>query len=158
MTGGWNGCTDRLLFLHGHLGVPVPCLHQIFQQCIENCALYTVKMLMSSPRCRSKRNFSPNYLVSHNALSIPSPAAFREVIDSGELDQGGEDKGVADSDEPVHGSGVGYLGKGVPCTYTQCGHSEDGGNTWKQTISYEHLFVSVHLWFIRKHLLSIKHL
>ncbi len=77
--------------------------------------------------------FSPHYLVSHNTLSIPSPAALREVIDSGKLNQSGEDKGVADSDEPVHGGGVGNLGKGVPRTYTQCRHCENSGYTWKYT-------------------------
>lgn len=75
--------------------------------------------------------FSPHYLVSHNTLSIPSPAALCEVIDGGKLNQSGEDEGVADSDEPVHGSGVGNLGKGVPGAYTQCCHRENGGYTWK---------------------------
>lgn len=75
--------------------------------------------------------FSPHYLVIHNTLSIPSPAALCEVIDSGKLNQSGEDKGVADGDEPVHGSGISNLGKRVPCTYTQCCHRENSSYTWK---------------------------
>lgn len=80
-----------------------------------------------------KMCFSPHYLVSHNTLSVPGPAALCEVIDSCKLNQSGEDKGVADGDEPVHGGGVGDLWKGVPRTYTECGHGENGSYTWKYT-------------------------
>lgn len=48
-----------------------------------------------------------NYLVIDHALAIPSPATFGEVVDCGELNQGGEDKGVTHGNEPVHGCGVG---------------------------------------------------
>lgn len=78
-----------------------------------------------------KTHFHPHYLVIHNTLSIPSPASLCEVIDSGKLNQSGKDKGVADGDEPVHGSGISDLGKGVSCTYTECCHCEDGGYTWR---------------------------
>lgn len=92
-------------------------------------------MLMSSlwKWCLSKRRFSPHYLVGHNTLSVPSPAALCEVIDSGELDQGGEDKSVADSNEPVHGSSVGHFRERVPCADAEGGHGQHGGHPWVQT-------------------------
>ena len=70
-------------------------------------------------------SFLSHYLVNHDTFAIPCPAALCEVIDGGKLNQGREDEGVADGDEPVHGSGVGHLRKGVPRTDTQCGHGEN---------------------------------
>lgn len=69
------------------------------------------------------------YLVIHNTLPIPSPSTLCEVIDSGKFNQSREDEGVADGDEPVHGGGIGNLGKGIPCTYTERCHGENGGYT-----------------------------
>lgn len=73
--------------------------------------------------------FPPHYLVSHNTLSIPSPATLCEVIDGGKLNQSGEDEGVADGDEPIHGSSIGHLRKGVSGAYTQSCHRENSGHT-----------------------------
>lgn len=61
-------------------------------------------------------------------LPIPRPAPLGEVVDRGELDEGGEDKGVADGDEPVHGRGVGHLREGVPGADAERGHGEHGGH------------------------------
>ena len=66
-------------------------------------------------------------------LAVPGPAPLGEVVHRGELDEGGEDEGEAHGDEPVHGGGVGNLGKGVPRTYTQCCHSKNSGDTWENT-------------------------
>lgn len=51
------------------------------------------------------------YLVVDDTLAIPGPASLGEVVDGGELDEGGEHKCVAHGDEPVHGRGVGHLGQ-----------------------------------------------
>lgn len=75
---------------------------------------------------------SHGYLVVDNAFSVPGPASLGEVVDSCELDESRENKGVAHSDEPVHGSSVGHFGQGVPGTDTQSGHGEDCGHTWMQ--------------------------
>ena len=71
------------------------------------------------------------YLVIHDALPVPGPAPFGEVVDSGKLNQGRENEGVADSDKPVHGCGVRYLGQRVTGTDTQRSHSEHSGHTCK---------------------------
>ncbi len=70
-----------------------------------------------------------NYLVIDHALAIPSPAALGEVVDCGELNQGGEDKGVTHCDEPVHGCGIGDFRQGVTGADTQSGHSQYSGHT-----------------------------
>lgn len=51
------------------------------------------------------------YLVIDNTLSIPGPASLGEVVYGSEFNECREDKGIADSDEPVHSSGVGHLGQ-----------------------------------------------
>lgn len=62
-------------------------------------------------------------------LTIPSPAALGEVVDGGELDEGGEDEGVTDSHEPVHGRGVGHLRERISGADAQRGHGQDGSDT-----------------------------
>jgi len=53
-----------------------------------------------------------------------------EVVHGGELDEGGEDEGEADGDEPVHGGGVGDLGKGVAGADAERRHGEDRGDAF----------------------------
>lgn len=65
------------------------------------------------------------YLLRHHALSVPGVAPLGEVVDGGELDEGREDEGVADGDEPVHGCGIGHFGEGVPGADTERGHGQD---------------------------------
>lgn len=55
------------------------------------------------------RRSSHGYLVIKNALAIPGPAAFGEIVDCCKLNEGREDKGIAHSNEPVHRSGIGYF-------------------------------------------------
>ncbi len=73
-----------------------------------------------------------NYLFIDHALAIPSPAALGEVVDCGELNQGGEDKGITHCDEPVHGCGIGDFRQGVTGADTQRGHSQYSGHTWEE--------------------------
>lgn len=61
-------------------------------------------------------------------LAIPGPAPLGEVVHRGELDEGRKDKRVADSDEPIHGGGVGHLRKGVPGADAERGHGQHGGH------------------------------
>lgn len=65
-------------------------------------------------------------LLWHHTFSIPGVAPLGEVVDSGELDEGREDKGIANSNEPVHSRGVGHLWKGVPSADTESGHGQHG--------------------------------
>lgn len=69
------------------------------------------------------------YLLWHHTFSIPSITPLGEVVDRSELNQGREDKGVADGNEPVHGCGVGHFGERVPGTDTECGHGQDSGHS-----------------------------
>lgn len=64
----------------------------------------------------------------HRLLSIPRPAPLGEVVHCGELDEGREDEGVADRDEPVHGGGVRHLGQRVPSADAEGGHGEHRGH------------------------------
>lgn len=52
-----------------------------------------------------------------------------EVVDSGEFDKSGEDEGEADSNEPVHSSGIRDFGERVAGTDAQRGHGQNGGDT-----------------------------
>lgn len=45
-----------------------------------------------------------------------------EVVHSSEFNEGGEDEGEADSDEPVHGGGVGDFWQRVSSANTQSRH------------------------------------
>lgn len=53
-----------------------------------------------------------------------------EVVYSGKLNESREDEGKADSDEPVHCSGVRDLWKGVTSTDTKCRHGQDSGDAF----------------------------
>ncbi len=79
-----------------------------------------------------------NYLFIDHALAIPSPAALGEVVDCGELNQGGEDKGITHCDEPVHGCGIGNFRQGVTGADTQSGHSQYSGHTWEEYKQWQH--------------------
>lgn len=63
-------------------------------------------------------------------LAVPGPAPLGEVVDGGELDEGGEHEGVADGDEPVHGRGVGHFGQRVAGADAQRGHGQHRGHAW----------------------------
>lgn len=51
-----------------------------------------------------------------------------EVVDGRKLDQGREDEGEADGDEPIHGGGVRNFGQGVAGADTESCHGQDGGD------------------------------
>lgn len=51
------------------------------------------------------------YLLWHNTFPIPGVSPLGEVVDRGKFDEGREDEGVADGDEPVHSCGIGHFGK-----------------------------------------------
>lgn len=53
------------------------------------------------------------YLFWHYTFAVPGVTPLREVVYSGELNESREDKGVTDSNEPVHGCGIGHLGERV---------------------------------------------
>lgn len=72
------------------------------------------------------------HLFRHDALAIPGVAPLCEVVDGGELDEGGEHKGVADGNEPVHSSGVGHFGQRVSSADAQSGHGQDSGHSCKR--------------------------
>lgn len=61
-------------------------------------------------------------------LAVPGPAPLGEVVHRGKLDEGGKDKGVADGYEPIHGGGVGHLGKRVPGADAERGHGQHSGH------------------------------
>ena len=60
----------------------------------------------------------------------PLSLCVGEVVDGSKLDEGREDKGKADGNEPVHRGGVRDLGEGVASTDTECRHGQDGGNAF----------------------------
>lgn len=66
----------------------------------------------------------------HGLFSIPSPAPLGEVVDGGELDEGGEDEGVAHRYEPVHGGSVRYFRQRVSSADAKRGHGEHCGHAW----------------------------
>lgn len=72
------------------------------------------------------------YLLWHHAFPVPGVSPLSEVVDCGKFNESREDKGIADSDEPVHGCGVGHFGKGVPGADTKCGHGQDGGHSCRE--------------------------
>lgn len=47
----------------------------------------------------------------HCLFSIPSPAPLGEVINCGKFNESREDKGIADCNEPIHGSSVSHFRK-----------------------------------------------
>ena len=51
-----------------------------------------------------------------------------EVVDRCKLDQGGEDEGKANGDEPIHCCGVRNFGEGVAGADAERGHGQDGGD------------------------------
>lgn len=55
-----------------------------------------------------------------------------EVVDRCKLNQGGEDEGKANSDEPIHCCGVRNFGEGVAGADTERGHGQDGGDPCAQ--------------------------
>lgn len=72
------------------------------------------------------------YLLRHHAFPVPGVSPLGEVVDCGKFNEGREDKGIADSDEPVHSGGVGHFGKGVPGADTECGHGQNGGHSCRE--------------------------
>lgn len=72
------------------------------------------------------------YLLGHHALAVPGVATLGKVVDSSKLDEGREDKGIADSDKPIHGGCIGHLGEGVPGTDTKRGHGQHGGHSCRK--------------------------
>lgn len=62
-------------------------------------------------------------------MSHPVGLQRSKVIDGSELDQGRGHEGETDSNEPVHGSGVGHFGQRRACADAHCGHGEDGGDS-----------------------------
>lgn len=93
------------------------------------CALHHTANEFSLMEPVGRHVFFLHYLLAHDTLSIPSPASLCEVIDGGKLNQSGEDEGVADSDEPVHGSGVRNFRQRVPRTDAQSCHCQNSGHT-----------------------------
>lgn len=47
----------------------------------------------------------------HRLFSVPGPTPLGEVVHGGEFNEGREDKGVANGDEPVHCSRIRHFGK-----------------------------------------------
>lgn len=102
---------------------------------------------------------------------IPCPAAFGEVVDRCKLNQGREDKGIAHCHEPVHGSGIGHLRKGVSSTDAQGGHGKHSGDPWggKENIRTHILLRENNVdekpdslfqrqkWFFCKHIAAVQH-
>lgn len=91
----------------------------------------------------------------HGLFSIPSPAPLGKIIHSGKFNQGGENKGVAHGDEPVHGSGICHLRQGVSSTDAESGHGEHCGHTWRGketgsillvTLAIQILFQQIKAW------------
>lgn len=73
------------------------------------------------------------YLLWHHTFSIPGIAPLGEVVDCSKLNEGREDKGIADSDEPVHSCGIGHFRERVPGADTECGHGQDSGHSCRET-------------------------
>ena len=89
------------------------------------------------PRGRGRRRSCSRRLLSrhlhHRRLAqLPVGLQGGEVVDGGKLDQGGEDEGKANGDEPIHGCGVGHFGEGVAGADTERRHGQDGGDTCTQ--------------------------
>lgn len=60
---------------------------------------------------------------------LPVGLQCGEVVDGRKLNQGREDEGKANSNEPIHGCGVRNFGKGVAGANTECCHGQDSGDT-----------------------------
>lgn len=69
------------------------------------------------------------YLLGNHTFPIPGVSPLGEVVDCGKFDEGREDEGIADGDEPVHSCGIGHFRKWVPGADTEGGHGQDGGHT-----------------------------
>lgn len=83
----------------------------------------------------------------HCLFSIPSPAPLGEVINCGKFNEGREDKGIADCNEPIHGSSVSHFRKRVSSTDAEGGHGEHCGHTWwRREVGHFHSLNLV-LWF-----------
>lgn len=74
-------------------------------------------------RCglRSRRTFGQRPFGTSNLC-------ISEVVHRSKFDEGGEDEGEADGDEPVHGRGIRDLGKRMTGADAQRRHGEDGGD------------------------------
>ena len=70
------------------------------------------------------------YLFPDHTLSVPGPASLGEVVDRSEFNECREDKGIADSDEPVHGCSISHFRQRVSSTDAESCHSEHCGHTW----------------------------
>lgn len=77
-----------------------------------------------------KRGFK--YLLWHHTFSIPGVTPLGEVVHCGKLNEGREDKGIADSDKPVHSCGIGHFRERVPGADTECGHGQDSGHSCRE--------------------------
>lgn len=73
-----------------------------------------------------------SYLDVDHTFAIPGPASFGEVVDGSKLDKSGEDEGITDCYEPVHGCGIRHLGQRVTGTDAKSGHGQHGGHTYEE--------------------------
>lgn len=73
-----------------------------------------------------------DYLLRHHTFSIPSVTPLSEVVDRGKLNKGREDKGIADSNKPVHSCGISHFRERVPGTDTESGHGQHSGHSCRK--------------------------
>lgn len=136
----------------------VLCLTQLHHKLSASC---------SGTKMNNKLNYKPifymsfldfiltvvfKYLLRHHTFSIPGITPLGEVVDCGKFNEGREDKGIADSDEPVHSCGIGHFRKGVPGTDTECGHSQDSGHSCRETHrqgQYDQIYITkIKKWMV----------
>ena len=86
-------------------------------------------------------------------LNAQYPPHLGEVVDPGELEDGGDAVEEAADDEPVQGGGVVDLGEAGPAVQGDGGESEDGGDTlrgeWRvDIVGLAHLIPLCQKWLL----------
>ena len=76
------------------------------------------------------------YLLWHHTFPVPGVTPLGEIVDCGKLDEGWENEGVADGDEPVHSCGVGHFRERVPGADTERGHGQDSGHSCRDNVKH----------------------
>lgn len=90
---------------------------------------------------------SSKYLFWHHTFSVPGVTPLGEVVDCGKFNERREDKGITDSDEPVHSCGIGHFRKRVPGADTECGHGQDSGHSCRETTQTRSTHALTLVWF-----------
>lgn len=118
----------KLQLVHNMCSFNIPCRFLKEKQ-KTYCGNFSVVACGCSRSCSCGRRLLSRRLHRCRLPHLPVGLQGGEVVDGRKLDEGGEDEGEADGDEPVHGRRVGDFGEGVSGADAECCHGEDGGDT-----------------------------